>query len=727
MLEHDQEMTAPPAPSGPSRPETVPTTARWSEDEQEWQLPARNAAGELDGAWRSWRADGTLRSMSTYRRGKPAGVSWRFHPDGSLYLVGPQVGGAPHGITRLYGCEGPSPERLQSCCVPPGAWQLQVDYQRGDAVHRRWYDRAGHEILPSGEPMPRRPTGVPTRADFEEQTRTWSDALAYGADGMAGTRRCWSEQGALLFSEEIRGGRRHGVFRRYGEGGALVLEAGYADGRLSGPYRALELPPDRYRRHVAGVIGAEEGAFADEQAVGVWRLRDAAGRVVVERDLGGPVDDAALPASPALADEEGPAERWSAVARDLHAAGRIGEALVAMARAAAAAGDPGDLTAALGAWALPPAGDAAAAVATAAATIEAAAGKIAPLVDGLRRGQDAAALLRALAAQAAGADRAALDLATAAVLLAPERSETWLTRALVHAALGAPDAARADVARAERTAPEQAEAIAFYLRIHFPQFDFWPRRAGVDAVADVDVGDALAPSQPLPAICEVIQRYATRLTRLRAALVARLGPDVPFLLPDLAALLPDGPLPLRRWTFTMTAAEYSGEAPEGNEAPPGDALGAGAVDHAGDGANAGARDHDDDEVEDSIEITVDEEGDLAALVPAGAATPSRVPPTALLRRARSDWAGLTWLCWAIGLDEVRLPDAVRAPAAFGLAATATVERTWRCRDRLNTGGLLALTKGIPGFDWEGTPIDLVPAVLVDVALDEQLEARAVFS
>jgi hypothetical protein len=56
-----------------------------------------------------------------------------------------------------------------------------------------------------------------------------------------------------------------------------------------------------------------------------------------------------------------------------------------------------------------------------------------------------------------------------------------------------------------------------------------------------------------------------------------------------------------------------------------------------------------------------------------------------------------------------------------------MQRVWRCRDKLRTSGLLALTQGIPGFDWEGTTIDLLPAALADVALDEYIEARAVFS
>jgi hypothetical protein len=99
----------------------------------------------------------------------------------------------------------------------------------------------------------------------------------------------------------------------------------------------------------------------------------------------------------------------------------------------------------------------------------------------------------------------------------------------------------------------------------------------------------------------------------------------------------------------------------------------------------------------------------------------------ILRWARADWSGLVWLCWAVGLEAPGLPEAIRPPAAFTRAAVMTIERSWRCRDKLQTSGLLAMTKGIPGFDWEGRPIDLVPSALADVALDEYVEARAVFS
>jgi hypothetical protein len=98
----------------------------------------------------------------------------------------------------------------------------------------------------------------------------------------------------------------------------------------------------------------------------------------------------------------------------------------------------------------------------------------------------------------------------------------------------------------------------------------------------------------------------------------------------------------------------------------------------------------------------------------------------LMRLARREWNGLAWLCWTAGLDRVAIPTALRPPSAFGAAAGMSIERLWRCRDRKITGGLRAMTQGVPGFTWEGTEIDLLPVVLAEIAADEYLEMRAVF-
>ena len=73
-----------------------------------------------------------------------------------------------------------------------------------------------------------------------------------------------------------------------------------------------------------------------------------------------------------------------------------------------------------------------------------------------------------------------------------------------------------------------------------------------------------------------------------------------------------------------------------------------------------------------------------------------------------------------------LPEALSPPAEFGRAAGMSIERAWRCRDKLTSGGLVAMTKGVPGFEWEGMEVDVMPRVLAEVMTEEYLEVRAMF-
>jgi hypothetical protein len=170
------------------------------------------------------------------------------------------------------------------------------------------------------------------------------------------------------------------------------------------------------------------------------------------------------------------------------------------------------------------------------------------------------------------------------------------------------------------------------------------------------------------------------------------GAAPPWLPPDPSALLPDGPAPLEAWEFE--------EVIEDDEDP----------------------DAPDEEARDAAPEPEAKLVKADERLPLDAATPL---PT-LLRHARREWVGLAWMCWAVGLDRVALPDAIRAPAAFGQAAGLSIERLWRCRDRLITGSLRAMTQGVPGFQWQGIEIDLMPPLLAEIAAEEYREMRAVF-
>jgi hypothetical protein len=307
-------------------------------------------------------------------------------------------------------------------------------------------------------------------------------------------------------------------------------------------------------------------------------------------------------------------------------------------------------------------------------------------VNALLRGGEPAPLFRAMASTLSGAEPVALALIDGALALSPQKAELWSSRALVNVYLGRPAVARADASRLPGEWAEQRGFLDLYIRVVYPPFDFWPARA---EIGTVHAGLPPAPEQPLEAIRAMVQKYATRLGQIRSQVVAlaRLGgrgvADAEWLPPETDFLLPAGPLPLESWEFEETIVDD--RASDG--APPTPTL-----------------------------VRVDER-----LAPE---EPATIP--ALMRRARTEWNALCWLCWSAGLDRVALPEKVEPPSLFGQALGMFVERVWRCRDKLMTSGLRALTQGVPGFVWEGVEIDLLPRVLAEIAADEHVEARALF-
>ncbi|MEP6654130.1 MAG: hypothetical protein ABJA82_12275, partial [Myxococcales bacterium] len=596
-------------------------------------------------------------------------------------------------------------------------------------------------LLASGALYPERPRGVPADAWYTEDAQTWETGVVWGEKGLNGRRMRWSNSGTLRLVESLREGKRHGFMQSFDDDGALLWEAYYDDGRLSGAFRMAGVVPGHFADER---VRGQRGSFLDDQAVERWQLLDQGGATLQERDLGVPLDAAALAQSPVLLGHQQPAEAWRVLARQLFAERRVGEGLLAAARAVARAGVAADLLEALSERTMLLGGDGARGEAAQAVERSAANPTDAPviLIDALKRGGEASTLLWTLAKALPDHDQAALDLLSAALILSPEATEPLATRTLLHATLGHLAAARADVERLSASSPEQAAFLDQYLRIYFPRFAFWPAAETFPGAEDEL---PLVVARTREEVVQVIRRYATRLGRLREALQQRLADQednddndddnddgngngneagnhaaseaaAAFMIPDLAGLLPDGPLPLTRWTFEMSAEEYGGTVGEEEAVVAGQSETM--LDDGNEAAGDDGRGRGDDELPSSVQIAVDE---TLGVDPVPAAILS------ILRRARADWSGLVWLSWAVGLDAPGLPQSLQPPPTFGRAAVMTMERVWRCRDKLRTSGLLALTKGIPGFEWEGTTIDELPAALADVVLDEYVEARAIFS
>jgi hypothetical protein len=676
------------------RPAGVPAEAVWSEHTFEWELVPRDGEGRAHGLVRTWRSDGELAREYEHRGGVRHGAFRHFHPDGSVAREGFYEDGSQHGLSIAHGYDGDTREPMQHCCVPPGAWQLQHDFDHGHLDDIRWYDREGRHITASGALHPERPASVPRRAAFEERVDQWS-LREYDAQGMPhGVWQRWSHEGVLRERDEFSAGKAHGVWRRWDAGGALTEEGEWRSGQRGGPYRRIGVPTDLY---ADARVHEERGAFDRDQTVGPWTLVDAAGTTLATRELGAALDDEALAGSPALADA--PATTWPETARALEAERRPAEALLALARAAAATGDAAALREGLARLALPRRPETA--LGMAAELVKRADGRLDLVANALPAGADAPSLLRALASSLEGRDAVGLALVDAALLLAPERADCHVTRALLAIHLGRPEVALAEAASLPDDHAEQRSFLESYARVIFSTYAFAPAAHEI-RTAFPDVPDG--PEQPLEKVRAQIMRYATRLGLVRAAVLARLPPDASpaWLPPDPAPLLPDGPVALETWEFEEVIQDEPDD--EGDE-----------------GAREAAAEPEAAAPEAAAEpeaklVTVDE------TLPIDAST--TMP--ALLRQARREWFGLCWMCWAVGLDRVALPERVEPPSDFGQAAGLSIERLWRCRDRLVTGGLRAMTQGVPGFQWEGIEIDVLPVVLAEIAADEYREMRAVF-
>ncbi|HEY2901032.1 MAG TPA: hypothetical protein VGL59_10680 [Polyangia bacterium] len=676
------------------RPAEVPAAAVWVEKANEWQVSDTDDQGRRHGLTRGWRGDGTLRSETTYRGDAAEGIARLYHPDGSLARETPYEGGKPHGTVTVHGCDAPTTEPLQVCCVPMGAWRMQLDYDQGSFVEQRWYDRSGAHILPSGKPFPPRPSSVIAAARFDEHSDRWLVG-AYTENAHAhGVWMRWARDGVLLERDEYDTGLAQGLWQRFRADGTLLEESWFRAGKRDGVYRRTNLSPGIFTN---SRITEERGAFDRDQAVGPWTLHDENGTEVRRLNLGVAGTKEELAQSPALAAEPpvsaDPAatdtDRWLALADTLESQGRTGESVLAAARAASDARSADELRLRLSGLQLPLTNQAASELAV--EMMKVANGELPLLANGFGRGGHAPQLLRAIAAARDGADDVSMDLVSAALLLDPTLHEGKVTRALLELHRGHPIAARIDAESLPAEWEEQRAFLLGYGRALFPVFDFWPARRTIETLYS-EVPDK--PDQDLAAVRATIQKFATRLMAIRQATAELLRADGkhprPWLLPDLSALLPDGPVALEQWEFEEIV-----------------------VDDEEDGATAAAKPAT-AEPQPTL-VKVDEQLPLA-----------RDSLPSLMRAARREWNSLCWLCWSAGLNRIALPTELNPPATFGQAAAMTVQHLWRCRDKITTSGLRALTQNIPGFEWEGTAIDAMSPVLVEIATLEYLEQRALF-
>lgn len=674
----------------PEKPESVPAEAWWDPDDNEWVLGDQNPDGEQHGEYRYWRPDGTLCCRNQWVDGTLEGPFERYHENGEVSQRGEFRAGELTGTREWIGCDDPTTENTRPPGVSEKVWRSEMDYLNGQVVGVRHFDRDGRQVMPeTGEPYPHRPEGVPDVAEYHLRDQQWAHGRADANQDKQGLWRYWFADGAkkreieylddvphgvfrgydasgtLRQEGKLEHGDQVGVWRDYDESGELESEATHSDGGLDGPYRLYGATvSDGYS--IPGAVRLE-GEYQRGAPVGIWRLTDGLGNALFEVSVGRvkQVDD--LVALTAFSNRTRSAAEWQEQALELIDESRFVESLLCMARAVATSCEVEVMLDALQRFALPAKDDRAHAVF---GELEEAPPLV--LASGLVLGASPAHVLRGLAVHLDQANygHAALDFVNAAILLDPDATGFLFTRALILMRLGLNQHAAIDVEELAAAEPDQARFLRLYNGILFPSFDFWPSREPPETHYD---GLPEGPEQSLEAVQAVIQKYIERLRRIRAALAGYVSTSLEWFPPDLSHLL-------------TTKVELSTDGFEHTD--------------------------DDGDVE---EIAIDETLDTDE---------AELPD--LLRWARAEWNALTYLCWAVGLDEVAVPESLRPRTGFGEAAGMAVQRLWRCRDRRMMGGYGAQRAGVPGFEWEGMEVDEIPPPLLSMAESQYAEMSAMF-
>jgi hypothetical protein len=657
----------------PQRPEPVPEAAVYSPDFDSWEIAHQDADGKRSGECIFYRRDGSLYLRSTFRNGVQDGPFSMFHPNGQLAREGNYAQGELDGACIAYASDAATSLPLRSCCVPTGATKLRAEYRHGQVVRQDFYDAEERALSSDGSPLPARPESIPEHADFDDLAWRW--VVREQKNPVCHLDRFFTAEGVLCEELEYSGGLKRA--RRLFDDAAALREACAFDdeGRMHGAF-FKRFTPAETSPHADPRINQVHGQLEHEHPVGRYELLDRQQTLVRAVDFGRAWFERDLASSPALSAALEPGEASWATVEARAAEGSVREALCLAARTAVRDGNPARLEQFLKAHTFELTSElraqrAEALLADSNATLLGA-------LDELLLGAEPAGVYRTLAAVLTGAARVAEELVNASLLLAPERSLTHLTRGLVRLELGDVAGVRED---AERLAPASASGAEFLrdsLRVYFPEFGFWPAEQALgpppEGAADVEL------AQPLAAVERLIRVYATRLGRVRAGLQALYGAEASRkrLPPDLSHLLPDGPVELRKWTVNI-----------------------------------------EDETEDggveSCAIEVDERLELQT-----------ESATALMSAARASYAALSWLCWAVGLDQIGLPERIEQRPDFAAAVSMALLRHFRASDRLKTGGLVSLAQGVPSFCWEGLEIDSLNPRFAQILAEEYLEVRAMF-
>ncbi len=628
-----------PVSKAPKRPAGIPAKAWWDPGDNEWVFGPM-VDGKKHGDFSYWRPDGTKCNECHVVMDVPQGPFKRFHENGEVSQEGAFEKGQLHGTRTWFGTDSETTEQVRPPGVHESIWKSEMDYVHGRVVGIRHFNRDGDRVVPTnGEPYPQRPEGVDEGAEYVEPKDEWHKGDAEGeTQTKVGPWKIWTRDGQLKSELTYVEGEAQGsaTFHLHGE-------SPFIDAR----------------------IAMEKGSLRDGRRTGVWLLCDAKGATVGQCDYG---DTRSLEGDGPLAAYSNDCKvDYAALAKKLESEGKLVEALVTWGRVAGLQRDTGGFNTLLARVARP--------------LKQEDAVSLAEEVDRptnwlgyeLIEGAHPAVLLNkiAIALDQVFQSRAALDFTNGAMLLAPDRSDLLFTRALILMSLGLADQAERDANDLAAESPDRAEFLLSYVKALFPSYSFEPAEVKPQTTFD-DVPER--PERSVEELQGLVAKYATRLQRVREAVLVKLTPENPAVPPDLSKLLPDGPVELE-------AGEHEWEDEDG----------------------------------DTQSVDFDEVPQVE-----GADLPS------LLRIARADWGALSWLCWAAGMKEVGSPSALSPPEDFGRAAGMAQQRLWRARDQRAFHGRNAQEHGVPSFEWEGIDVAELEPSVAGIAEQQYAEMQALF-
>ena len=255
------------------RPHTVPQSARWHEADQEWELGYVDENGAKQGPFTYWRADGTLVNQCHFINGTAHGVFLRYHENGQISQRGAFDNGTIIGDRIYFRSVDKTTENFPR--VDERVHKVVFSYTSGQISKQTFFGETGAELLPNGDEMPVRPSGIPEASHYSPSLKLWEHGELYRETDTSkpmkqGLWRYWNTAGKLVQETGFERDKKHGSEKIFDpETGSVVEENKFEFGEECGT-RKREFQPG-YFAFVGEWTG--EGEVRGPRQTGRWNFQ----------------------------------------------------------------------------------------------------------------------------------------------------------------------------------------------------------------------------------------------------------------------------------------------------------------------------------------------------------------------------------------------------------------------------------------------------------------------